>query len=68
MQADPFRGLMVLQRNQGTEMRALDIMTGEVITVDEETPLFSEPAASSIYVNCGALASAQKASRAAGRR
>jgi CBS domain-containing protein len=36
MQAGPFRGLMVLQRNQGTAMRAMDVMTSEVITVDEE--------------------------------
>src|SRR5215469_7286232 len=36
MQAWPFRGLMVLQRDRGTAMRAMDIMTSEVITIDEE--------------------------------
>jgi CBS domain-containing protein len=36
MRADPFRGLMVAQLNQGMAMRATDIMTSEVITVDEE--------------------------------
>jgi CBS domain-containing protein len=36
MRAGPFRGLMVVQRNRGMSMRATDIMTSEVITVDEE--------------------------------
>jgi CBS domain-containing protein len=36
MQAGPFLGLMVLQQNQGTAMRAMDVMTSEVITVGEE--------------------------------
>jgi CBS domain-containing protein len=36
MRADPFHGLMVVQPNRGRAMHAKDIMTSEVITVDEE--------------------------------